>query len=363
MIMDSGVTVKDLQSSNGTLIDGEPVSESILLPGQLFQVGEVRLQLAPAAAPMTAQIVSDAHCKFHPHNLSRFLCPKCHGNFCELCVNARSSSGKPSYICRTCAVECTPVMAAVATDDSPPPAFLSQIFDAFKYPLRGDGALLIVVGTMLLLLADGAAFIAKFAPLYGWIAVALLTIFGVGYLSSYLRSILSDTAAGEDRMPQWPEISDFSSDIVAPFRQLLVAVLFCFLPAISLAIYAAASESSADTAWMGWAMNALLLLGAVYFPMAFLGIALFDTVAALNPLLIIPSIVKVLGQYLLVIGVSVGILTLRWLLQTYLRILVPIPLLPAIGVGLIQTYLFIVLARILGLLYRNNKEDLGWFRS
>ena len=51
MVMDSGVTVKDLNSSNGTFIDGQAVSESVLLPGQALQLGDVRLQLERTATP------------------------------------------------------------------------------------------------------------------------------------------------------------------------------------------------------------------------------------------------------------------------------------------------------------------------
>lgn len=56
------VTVKDLDSTNGTFIDGEKVAEAPLKPGQTLRLGQVELQLvegegkpvAPAAAPAPA---------------------------------------------------------------------------------------------------------------------------------------------------------------------------------------------------------------------------------------------------------------------------------------------------------------------
>ena len=358
---DFGVTIKDLGSSNGTYIDGKPVAEAALLPGQMLQLGEVRLQLDQPTAPViTARITSNAVCKFHPHNSARHLCPKCHGHFCEMCVNSRFAGGKNKYFCRACAAECAPLTPVSAAEDEVEKTFGSQILDAFMYPFKGDGLILIAVGTVFFLILEGTRSIAKYGLIYGWVAMGFLTVLGTGYLMAYLRRILNASALGEEEMPEWPEISDYSNDIVSPFRQLMVTILVCFAPAIGLTIYAAGS-SSTDTAWLGWATPALMVLGCVYFPMAFMAVAMFDSVVALNPLLIIPSIAKVLKEYLLTVVMLSFILLLRWLLNGHLKTLLPVPLLPTILLSLIQLYLMIVEMRILGLLYRNKKYELGWF--
>jgi hypothetical protein len=74
----------------------------------------------------------------------------------------------------------------------------------------------------------------------------------------------------------------------------------------------------------------------------------------------IPSIMKVLGQYLLTVVVLAVVLLVRWLLHRLLGTFLPIPLLPTIITSLIGLYLLVVEMRILGLLYRNNKDRLGW---
>jgi hypothetical protein len=362
MAMDSGVTVKDLGSSNGTFIDGQPVEESILLPGQTLQLGEVRLQLeqvftpAPSAAT-TAPVTGPAHCKGHPRSLAHYLCPKCHGNFCELCVNIRSMGGQGKYFCRACAAECSTMAPLARTNDAENLTFTGQAFEAFKYPLNGDGLMLIAVGTFFFLVLDGAKALARFVPLYGWAGLGGLTIFGVGYLTVYLRLNLSATALGEDKMPDWPEMSG----IVSAFFELVGTVTFCFAPAIGLTIYAAVHGSDGDTAWLGWATTALILLGCVYFPLAFTAVAMYDSITAVNPLLIIPSIAKVLREYVLAVVLLAVILILRWLLKNYLATILPVPLLPTILSSLLGLYLLIVEMRILGLLYRNKKYELGWF--
>jgi pSer/pThr/pTyr-binding forkhead associated (FHA) protein len=54
------VVVKDLNSTNGTFINGEKISESVLKPGQTLRLGQIELKLddgtgpAPAAAPAAA---------------------------------------------------------------------------------------------------------------------------------------------------------------------------------------------------------------------------------------------------------------------------------------------------------------------
>ena len=362
MVMDTGVTIKDLGSSNGTFIDGQPVGESILLPGQNLQLGEVSLQLEQVAAPViittaTATTTSPANCKSHHRSPARYYCPKCHGNFCELCVSTRLVSGQGKYFCRGCAMECTPLIPTFHMDEPEDLSFIAQAITAFKYPLTGDGAMLIGTGTIFFLILDGAKMLARFAPIYGWAAMAILTVFGIGYLTVYLRLNLSATALGEDRMPDWPEMSG----IVAAFFELLGTVFFCFAPAIGLTIYAAVHGGDGDTAWLGWATTALILLGCVYFPMSFMAVAMYDSVTAVNPLLVIPSIAKVLREYVLTVVLLAFILILRWLLKNYLATILPVPLLPTILSSLLGLYLLIVEMRILGLLYRNKKYELGWF--
>ncbi len=366
-VLASGVTVKDLGSSNGTFVDEQPVAESLLLPGQTLRLGEVQLRFeettpAPVrgAAPvqLAAPIAAAARCKYHPRNATRYFCPKCRGSFCEMCVNPRAVAGESKAFCRACAVECTPAEVEESSPDEAP--FTAQIIGAFKYPFKGDGIIVIGAGTILLLVVDGARWVSKFAFIYGLIAVILLTIFGTGYLTAFLRRVITSTAQGEEEMPEWPELEDFSSDVFAPFMQLIGTVVFCFAPTIGLTIYAAVG-SGGDSSWLGWATTASMIAGCVYFPMAFTAVAMCDSVVAVNPLVVVPSIMKVLRQYLLTVLVLAAILLVRWLFHRLLATLLPIPLVPAIIASLIGLYLLVVEMRILGLLYRNNKDELGWF--
>src|ERR1700740_1273956 len=45
------IVVKDLNSTNGTFINGEKVSESPLKPGQILRLGQIEIRLETDAAP------------------------------------------------------------------------------------------------------------------------------------------------------------------------------------------------------------------------------------------------------------------------------------------------------------------------
>jgi hypothetical protein len=96
--------------------------------------------------------------------------------------------------------------------------------------------------------------------------------------------------------------------------------------------------------------------------MAFMAVAMFDSLGAVNPLLLIPSILKIPKEYALAIVLFVVILILRWLGETVLPDLLGIPyILPSIFANFFGLYLLAVEMRILGLLYLTKKDELGWF--
>ncbi len=361
-VTDAGVIVKDLGSANGTFVNDTPTDETLLLPGQILRLGDVALQLESFSVPpqetlarRTDSTSATRFCKIHPRAIARFHCLQCGQNFCDLCVNMRQGR----TFCRACGVECEPLVPAAISGELEL-SFVAKARDAFLYPLKGDGVILLVTGTIFLLLIDAARFVVRFAFIYGLIAFIFLTIFGTGYLTAYLRRILTGTAMGEKAMPDWPDLTDFGSDVASPFFQLLGTVLFSFGPAIALTVYAAFASEGAP--WLGWATTAAIVFGCAYFPMAFMGVAMFDSIGAVNPLLIVPTILKIPLEYLFTVGLFAVILLVRWLGKTFLPDILPVPLLPSILSSLLGLYLLVVEMRILGLLYWTKKDDLGWFR-
>jgi pSer/pThr/pTyr-binding forkhead associated (FHA) protein len=50
LLKGDGIWIKDLDSTNGTFIDGEPVTEALLKPGQILRLGEIDMRLEVATA-------------------------------------------------------------------------------------------------------------------------------------------------------------------------------------------------------------------------------------------------------------------------------------------------------------------------
>src|SRR5262249_26174251 len=132
--------------------------------------------------------------------------------------------------CRTCSVEVRPVTPAKTETEQAHQTFTASILSAFMYPLKGDGAILLVAGGVFMLVLDAAKYAALFAPVYGLMALFFLHVFGTGYLISYMRRILTATAWGENKMPDWPDFTELWSDVIVPFLQFLGTVIFCFAP-------------------------------------------------------------------------------------------------------------------------------------
>jgi hypothetical protein len=397
---DRTAVIRDLGSTNGTFVNRAPVTEAPLEPGQTIHLGGVAMRFdgepvryAPAAptyaarpepevdvamAPeppralppsvAAAMVAGPQTCKFHPKTPGRFLCNTCHKYFCELCVTSRAVGHVQHKFCRHCGAECVPVQVQLARAPGKK-SFFALVPGAFLYPFRGAGILVLIVGTILFAALNWLAPQTRwgFVPrAFGW--GIIFQVFALGYLFAYMQSIIHAAAIGDEEMPTLPSMANFWEDILLPCLQLIGLTLICFGPAIGVAWWTISNEESA----LGPALVATFVLGALYFPMAFLAVAMLDSVLAANPLQVVPSIFKVPLEYLVTIIVVGCVLALRPVGDLVLPMLFPrgltthsMPKLFAyLGASafwsLFSLYLLTVGMRILGLLYSSKKEKLGW---
>ncbi|HEY5912755.1 MAG TPA: FHA domain-containing protein [Verrucomicrobiae bacterium] len=319
----SNALLKDLGSTNGTFIDGQLVEEARLCSGQVFCLGDVRLRFEGEPAAETVPPL--------PPSLRE----------------ARSRAG-----------------ARPTSQSQREPRFAARVCGALLYPLAKDGVLLLLAGTFFFSVLEAGKFFARYAVAKGMglgslISLAflfLLTAIGAGYLASYLRRIATGTAMGEIAAPDWPDISDFTAEIFLPLVQLVATILASLVPAIVVGMFVQdGQKASQAVVWVACGF------GAIYFPMAFLAVAMFDSVAALNPLLVMPSIAKTAGSYLWAVGLFGAVLGAKLSGDYYLPKIIHVPILPSVISILVGLYLLMVGARVLGLLYLVNKERLAWF--
>ena len=101
-----------------------------------------------------------------------------------------------------------------------------------------------------------------------------------------------------------------------------------------------------------------LLLGALYFPMALLGVAMSDSFGALNPVFVLSSVLKCFRNYLATCFLFSCLMILYY--QVELNSDVDIPIVGFFMFWFIFLVFLMIGMRILGMLYYMNKKKLGW---
>jgi len=230
----------------------------------------------------------------------------------------------------------------------PPATFWAALPYALAYPFNPKGLVILITGTIFLFILD----ILSVVPLIG----LLVSIFAAGYLATYMFSIIGETGRGEDEPPSWPSFTNLWDDILRPFGRLFAAILVSFGP---LFIYMAfsAPQGIATQNTIHWL---LLTYGIVCLPMALLSVGIFQSVAGVNPVLIISSILKVPLQYL---GAVIFLGLIYYLPQFWGGRIVDLKTFVLIGLlsRFVFLYFLMLEMRILGLIYRYNEEKLNWF--
>jgi len=146
-LTEEAVLIRDLDSRNGTFIDGERVTEAQLLDGQILRVGDVELELSGAPVrisvpdlplPMRKEqtwMPDGTPCCFrHDGVASKYQCTgKCAQTFCSQCVRElRVAGGVPRRFCPECGAHCERLAATVR--EAKRPSWLNKIRDVLMKP-------------------------------------------------------------------------------------------------------------------------------------------------------------------------------------------------------------------------------------
>jgi hypothetical protein len=115
---EEGVAIRDLESTNGTFIDGKQIRESRLHPGQVVRLGNVELLVESThinvnipkfintelPAPPVVSVDGAVLCPRHPQARVTHRCPHCHEVMCELCIHRLRRKGSRTLLllCPVC---------------------------------------------------------------------------------------------------------------------------------------------------------------------------------------------------------------------------------------------------------------------
>ena len=209
-------------------------------------------------------MTESAGCANHPERAAGWRCVRCGRGYCGECVETRIVNTVRVWKCPLCGADCDPTGAAPA--EEPRESFLAQLAGAFTYPLKGKGLWTVLIAPLVI---AGTSFAAQFT-IFGLAALLLV----LAYLAAYLVKIIRSSASGDEDPPDWPEVG--VEEMLKPLLMLLAAVLLYELPAF-IAALSGASEG---------VVLARLLAGFLFLPMAVAIVAIANSFAALNPVLV-----------------------------------------------------------------------------
>jgi hypothetical protein len=328
VVADDCVFVRDLGSTNGTFVNRQPVKESEVTPGQTLHLGAVALLYQPVE--VAAPIAKPAGLRV---------------------AKVAEPAAPPVLPTPTGLLDPErPRMSTMPVVHAPAYAtFFQSLPSAFSYPLRKGGIFLLVVGSLFFSFMD---FLTKNS--FG-LASLLMGVIGYGYLAAYLQKIIVCTSEGEDELPDYPEFSSYWEDIIHPALLMVGAFAVSFGPAFAIWVF-----TDIDPGFKAMLAIAVGIFGCFYLPMALIAVSMYGSLMALNPLLIVPSMVKTVGPYI-VACLMVAVLGAVKAGMTYLlELAIPIPVVPAIIAGFVSLYFVTMEMRVLGLLYYYKKDELRW---
>ncbi|HEY1172414.1 MAG TPA: FHA domain-containing protein [Verrucomicrobiae bacterium] len=400
------VFIRDLGSTNGTFINDQPVKEAELQPDQIIRFGETAWLFqgtslhvdASSDAPAGASVPAPAEapwplvpnlsisvdrkakeaeaaalkdlppvqrpCYKHPRVPAILICQNCRSEFCYECVNTRQTSKGKRYYCHHCNGRCEDIGAFERKQEEF--ALLRErrrnlflcLGDIFLYPFRGWGPVILGSGTVMLAALVILGHLLRFMGPLSIITTFMGALAIFAYLVSYMQQVVQASANGDEQMPDWLDLSSWWDDIGIPTLHLIGTMLISFSPLLAYLIFTLFYSSP-------WIWIPLLILGLSYFPMAYLAVCVSRNLWTANPITVWYSISRVpLNYYLACIifwgayftGFTIDVV-LEFIPRTYWLLAVAIQIL-SIPVTL---YLWIVEARVLGLIYYGNWDKLGWY--
>ena len=380
-VQGDAILIRDLGSTNGTFIDNRRIREAYMHEGQTLRLGscafcyvadtpqvtsKIRLSAPPPAEPPKAPALPAnlrlppiatgvKACAHHPNIAAAYVCKKCKGNFCASCVNEHTVSHRKLHFCRACGEDC------VSLREPPKPIkrtenFFELLPQAFAYPFRRDGLILLVTGTVFFGFLDAITHAPATGPFVVFAYVLIVQLFALGYFISYMKAIVATSAYGDQEMPKWPDFANFWDDMMQPILLVAGSLLLCFAPVLIYMYYVDYTLPGLELA----GFIGLIALGCIALPMCLLSVFLHDTIFALNPLVLIVSAFRVPAEYAIACIVFMMLVGLRVLTAHLAELSHIIPILPQVLDEFVSLYLACVEMRILGVLFFTKHKQLRW---
>jgi len=147
LLSSEGVLIRDCGSTNGTFVNGDPIQEAWLLPGQTVNLGDVEVFIESTEVnvaipkyererPKPPVMLEDGVmlCPRHPQVPVTFKCTHCNEVMCNRCVHViQRKGGLPLFLCTHCSHKCELIGAAKPVKKK---SFLGMLRDTVKVRFR-----------------------------------------------------------------------------------------------------------------------------------------------------------------------------------------------------------------------------------
>jgi hypothetical protein len=232
-----------------------------------------------------------------------------------------------------------------------------NLIDALVFPFRKDNLLLVALGTVL---SSIPPIVGRILPDLPYVSIIAWIVEGfvICYSLIYFQSVLNASARNEEKLPLWPDESDFQELAADAFRVIIPVVLAFFPLIILLVLRVFTSGTWRLTGWAFWAAIALTAIGFAYLPIALLIYSFYGELAVLNFLGGVRSIARIGKAYFFVV-VFLFVLVCSYI---YLAArLAGLPPILGIPIGALLFFCVMISSmRAVGLLYASHRERLGW---
>ena len=304
---------------------------------------------------------ADSIIKFHCKNCGQKIrvpqihagkkgkCPKCKNIIIIPKAQTSSSVTEPANFEHTQTAEYNQELEEESAEDaeSATKCKLPWLVDIFLYPISASGmvhlAILSFLPRMLLPLGH---LNWLYPPIF---FLGFLVIF-IGYLFYCLSDCIRDSANGGRRAPNIdisPTVLLNIGELISPVLKMFVCITVCLGPLLAYFIITRRTDL---IFWL------LVTYGIFFLPMVLLAVVLFDSLRALNPILIIASMFNVFLPYC-------GLVSLFFVVSGLVAVIITfMPQLPIISyiLSAVCVYLTMVMSHLLGRFYWRCQEKLNW---
>jgi len=213
--------------------------------------------------------------------------------------------------------------------------------DILTYAVRGKGKYVLITCVVLSVVAE----LVNLAPMIGFFAMLVIS----GYFAAIYFQLVQSSAVGDAEAPDFPDTANLFEDLMLPMLQMVGVAMVSFLPVTCYVLW---TDDGSVAIMLG-----LLLFGIIYYPMGMLAVVVLGSILAVNPLVVIPSIFRAGWLYWLGIGMLCLLYVAGWMIEASLsgRFIIG-----TVVMSGISAYTLMTNARILGLIYREREEELGW---